>query len=299
MNTINCIVISFAPDKWGTHDLFKNFYRGTYTFTPDIQYALSGAANHFHKALILLQVAREHIARLNEDKEQLEKYGYTPAQRGKELSALIESILLDLYSSVDCTRKIVTFIYKSHRGVKQSTRKFFQAVKEGKVEETVPVQIRDAFASAHWYSDFRRMRDALTHSDIGACHLDDKSAKVSYMHGALATNTRALVIDDIFSHIDNLIAEINQFMEKIFHFLNSTLEDRDVWQICGIFDGRVYSRWVRPSEAKDFNSGICDSFKWFEKDENPKCPFIGKCEAYGRRNSEQINPADPEQAPGS
>jgi hypothetical protein len=69
MSTPNCIVISFAP-RWDAGS-FQNFHRGTYTFTPDIQYALSGAANHFHKANILLQVAREHITKLQEDKEQL------------------------------------------------------------------------------------------------------------------------------------------------------------------------------------------------------------------------------------
>jgi hypothetical protein len=79
------------------------------------------------------------------------------------------------------------------------------------------------------------MRDALTHSDIGSCHLDDKSGKVFYMHGGLGTNTKAFVIEDIFSHIDNLMAGINQFMGKVFHCLNGTLEDREVWQMCGIF----------------------------------------------------------------
>jgi len=283
------IVITFAPDRWGTLERFQHFCAGTYTFARDTQQALSGAANHFRKALILLQVAREHAAKLSEDRAQLETHGYTPAQRGKELSALIESILLDLYSSIDCTRKIVTCIYRNHRGVKQSTRKFFQAVAEGKVADTVPVEIRDAFASAHWYTDFQRMRDALTHSDIGSCALDEKSGKVFYMHAGLGTNNKALVIEDIFAHIEELVTHVNQFMGKVFHYLNGTLNDDEVWQMCGIFGGRVYSRWVRPSEAKDFNSGRCDAFKWFEKDENPKCPFMRECEAYGRRNSEQSN----------
>lgn len=289
MSMSDCIVIAFAPDRWGKLERFQRFYAGTYLFDRDTQQALSGAANHLHKAPILLQVAREHAAKLPEDRAQLEKHGFTPAQRGKELSALIESILLDLYSSIDCTRKIVTFIYRNERGVKQSTRKFFQAVAEGDVADTVPAEIRDAFASAHWYMDFRRMRDALTHSDIGSCHLDEKSGKVFYMHTGLGTNNKALVIEDIFAHIEELVTYINQFMGKVFHCLNGTLKDDEVRQICGIFGGRVYSRWVRPSEAKDFNSGRCDAFKWFEKDENPNCPLMRECEAYGRRNSEQSN----------
>lgn len=183
----------------------------------------------------------------------------------------------------------MTFLYRNHRGVKQSTRKFFQAIAAEKVADTVPTEIRDAFASAAWYADFRRMRDALTHSDVGSCHLDEKTGKVFYMHAGLGKDNKALVIDDIFAHIKDLVTQINQFMGKVFHCLNGTLKDNEVWQMCGMFAGRVYSRWVRPSEAKDFNSGRCDAFKWFEKEENPDCPFMKECEAYRRRNSEQSN----------
>jgi hypothetical protein len=268
---------------------FQHFYAATYTFDADTQKALPGAANHLNKALILLQIARQHAAKLPEDRAQLREHGYTSAQRGRELSALIESILLDLYSSLDCTRKVVTFLYQKHRGVKKTTRKFFKAIAAGKVDDKVPKEIRDAFASAAWYDDFRRIRDALTHSDIGSCHLDEKNGKVFYMHVGLGRDNKALVIDDIFAHIEDLVTQINQFMGKVFNCLNRELKDDEVWQMCGIFDGRVYSRWVRPNEAKDFNSGRCDAFKWFEKDENPDCPFMGECHAYRRRKSEQEN----------
>ncbi len=84
----DCIIIYFAPDRWGTLERFRHFYAGTYTFTPNTQHVLSGAASHFHKARILLQIAREHAAKLPEDRAQLEKHDYTPAQRGRDLSAL-------------------------------------------------------------------------------------------------------------------------------------------------------------------------------------------------------------------
>ncbi len=286
MNVSDSKVILFAPNRWGTLERFKHFHEPTYPFTWHTQQALSGAANHFNKAVILLQVSREHAKTLPEDTMQLEKYGYTPAQRGRELSALIESILLELYSSVDCTRAVITSIYQKHEGVRQSTRKFFQSVAKGKVADTVPAEIRDAFASAQWYMDLLRIRDALTHWDIGSCHLDKKSGTIFYMHPGLGTNNSALVIEDIFSHVQGLVTHINQFIGKLFHYLNGTLKDDEVWQWCGIFGGRLYSRWVRPSEAKNFNSGRCDAFKWFEKEENPNCPFMQECEAYGRRSKE-------------
>ena len=112
MKVSNWKVIAFTPDRWGTLERFQHFYAATYTFDTDTQKALPGAANHLNKALILLQIARQHAAKLPEDRAQLREHGCTSAQRGRELSALIESVLLDLYSSVDCTRKVVTFLYQ-------------------------------------------------------------------------------------------------------------------------------------------------------------------------------------------
>lgn len=285
-------VICFAPEHWGTLERFHHFYSKTYSFDKDTQKALSGTVNHFRKVETLLRIAKQHKPMLMEDRKQIEQYGYTPAYRSKELAALIESIIQTLYSSVDCTRKVVTFIYKGHRGVKQSTRKFFNAVANGNVADTVPMEIREAFAKAQWYNKFRKLRDALTHSDIGSCHLDEATQIVFYMHTSLEINNKTLIIDDIFNYVETLIGEVNMFNGKVFHFLNQTLQDEEISQICGIFNYRFYSRWVRPNEAVNFNSGRCDSFKWFEKDENPACPFAGTCQAYERRNREQSKAYD-------
>ena len=282
MSLESCKVITFAPQNWGTMERFQHFYSTTYKFDPHTQSAVSGASNHLRKASLVLQVAKEHAATLAEDEEQLSRHGYTPARRAKELAALIESIILGVYSSVDCARQVVTYIYRKHRGVKQSTRKFFQAAAAGKVANTVPSDIRAAFKSATWYVDLRRLRDALTHSDVGFCHLDKSEGKVTYMHAGLGSDSGALVIPDIFDHIDTLLLQINQFMGRVFHCLNQTLNDGEVWQVCGMFAGRVYSRWVRPSHAVDFNSGRCDAFKWFEKEDSLKCPFMNNCAAYQR-----------------
>lgn len=293
MNHPKCIVIAFTPERWGTLERFQHFYSTTHKFDRDTQKSLPGAANHFHKALLLLDVAKQHAALLKEDRAQLKERGYTPAQRGKELSALVESILLDLYSSIDCTRKVVTFIYRKHRGVKQSTRKLFQAATAGTVAETVPEGIRQAFANADWFTDFRVLRDAITHSDVGSCHLDEESDKVFYMHAGLERDGKALIIEDIFGHIEKTKDNVNMFMGQIFNSLNADLKDEEVWQMCGLFDGRVYSRFVRPSEAINFNSGRCDAFKWFEKKDNPDCPFMRQCAAYNRRITDPSFPDSP------
>jgi hypothetical protein len=127
MDNVNCKVITFSPKTWGTVQHFGHFYSSTYSLDRDTQYAIKGASNHFYKALHLLNVAKDILPKLAEDNAELEKMGYTDSVRSGELSALVEAMILEFYSSIDCTRHIITTIYKKHRGVQQSTRKFFQA----------------------------------------------------------------------------------------------------------------------------------------------------------------------------
>jgi hypothetical protein len=280
MDEANCAVVLFDPMKWGTQQRFQHFYATTYSFDRNAQYSIRGSANHFYKALLIIKITKEFSPRLSEDLTELEAKGYTNSIRGNELSLLIEMIILEFYSSIDCTRHIVTTIYKKHQGVRESTRKFFQAAFDDKIAETVPSEIRAAFKTAQWYDELRRIRDALTHSDIGSCNLDETSQIISYMHPGLGDDRRAFIIKDILAYLDTLKVNINQFTGKVFNFLNTTLLDNEVREICGIFNGFVYSRYVRPSEAIDFNSGRCNA--WFDNSV-ANCPFADKCDAYNRK----------------
>lgn len=273
-------VIMFAPDRWGELEKFSKFYSSTYQFDHHTGNALSGATNHFHKVMTLFDFAQRIKANLEEDNKEISQHGYTPAIRGKELSAIIETIFLDLYSSIDCTRQVINFIFKNYTGVPKSTRKLFENALKDKIDKRVPESIRMALKNATWYDEFRKIRDELTHSDIGTCHLDKNTGKVFYMHSGLGTVSKASIIEDIFEKLSSLIKDVNVFLEQVYHSLNSQLSDKEVWQVCGIFDGRIYSRFVKSSEAKDFNSGRCEAFQWFEKDENPTCPFVDNCGAY-------------------
>jgi hypothetical protein len=153
MDSVNCKVITFSPKIWGTQQRFEHFYSSTYSFNRYTQYAIKGSSNHFYKALHFLNVAKDISPKLTEDNAELEKKGYTDSARSGELSALVEAIILEFYSSIDCTRQIVTTIYKKHQGVPQSTRKFFQAAFDDKVAETVPLDIREAFRASQWYPE--------------------------------------------------------------------------------------------------------------------------------------------------
>ena len=275
----------FAPEQWGTLEKFSKFYSGTFDLKKSGQRSVSGAINHFHKCLILKQLALKLIPNLEKDEAELEQNGYTNAVNSKELSAVIESALLELYSSVDCTRKVVTEIYsKKYQGVPNSTRKYFDRINSGKIDENFPEQLLIAVKEAVWFEDFRKLRDELTHLDTGTCHKNKETGKIFYMHSGFSVDGKALIIGDIVDQVDQYIAGVNKFTGRVFAFLLGQLEDKRILQYCGIFNGRMYTRHVSPHEAKDFHSGICDAKKWFELEENPSCIFADECGAYKSAN---------------
>src|SRR5690242_3339731 len=123
----NPTLIRFAPNRWGQLERFAQLHSGTFQFTPTTQKALSGATNHFHKAITLKNIAIKLVPNLELDEKELEARGFTSALNSKELSAVIEGVILELYSSIDCTRKVISEIYGKYPGIpKVSTRKLFQ-----------------------------------------------------------------------------------------------------------------------------------------------------------------------------
>lgn len=284
------LVVSFFPPNWGEVDRFSHFSSTTYKFDERTGNALKGIASHFHKALILEELAESIAPDLKKDREELNAKGHTGNKNGARLSAVIETIFAELYSSVDCTRQVVAEIYKGLQGVtSKSTRRFFQNAADGILDPKLPALVREAFEKADWYVELRKLRDAIAHSDVGSCHLDEGVGKISYFNAALKDGDKFLRIEDIFEKIRSFQKAVNEFEGKIFRELNKTLKDDETFQICGFFGYRVYSRFVRPSEAVDFHSGRCDAFNWFEKDNNPHCPFTHQCGAY--KKAKEILPA--------
>lgn len=281
----NPTVLTFAPEQWGQLERFSKFYAATFPLSVIGKRSVSGAVNHFHKAFVLKSLATKLASNIELDRQELEENGYTPAVNARELSAVIESIVTELYSSLDCTRKVLSEIYKKYRGVPDSTRKFFQNANAGKFDSEFPEFLLDAIKEAKWYPKLQKFRDELTHSDIGSCHLDKETDKIFYMHTGLGEKDKSLVIDDIFIKIEEFVNNVNTFTEKVFWFLNQQLKDEEIFQMCGIFYGRIYSRYVSPHNATDFNSGRCDAYRWFEKEDNPSCPFMKTCGAYKNANN--------------
>ncbi|TAV98404.1 hypothetical protein ELI24_08380 [Rhizobium ruizarguesonis] len=124
------------------------------------------------------------------------------------------------------------------------------------------------------------LRDDLTHLDTGSLYLDKDTDKVRYDHYGITRHEQALSYLDIFGWLNGMMENVNLFLGKIFKHLNETLRDEPIFQMCGMVDGRALHRWVSPVGDLTFNSGRCGAWVWFEKPENPSCPFKDTCGAY-------------------
>ena len=274
----------YAPEEWGTLEKFSKFYGTTHTFSKTGKRALSGTTNHFRKADTLRNLAHKIVPELALEAKELDENGFSEGISSAELSAVIEAIVLELYASLDCTRKVITEIYAKYQGVPDSTRKYFQNIQKGKIDPEFPEQLVLAVTEASWYTGFRIIRDELTHLDSGSCSKDRETGKVRYMHSGIKINGKPLIIEDIFEKIDQSFNEVNQFIGRVFAYLYSSLKDEATTQLCGIFGGRAYTRTVTPSQAIDFHGGVCSSYKWFELEGNPTCIFAEQCGAYKNAN---------------
>ncbi|WP_220790999.1 hypothetical protein [Aquipseudomonas ullengensis] len=272
----------FAPEQWGQVDIFRHFHIGTHSFNSDTKKAISGITNHFQKALTLYELALKLLPNLNLDEEELLNKGYTGAANSREFSAVLEEVFTELYSSIDCTRKIIANIYRKTRRLPNSTRQLFDRVNNNILGDDFPTELKLAISSSDWYGELLAIRDELTHSDIGNCHLDQKTRLVTYMHVGIRRNGEPLIIDDVLGRIKILINSVNEFLGSVFHFLNSKLQPVEIDQLCGFFKGRGYLRKLALEFPMDFNSGICMSHVWFDGDLQFKCPFVGTCGAYER-----------------
>jgi hypothetical protein len=282
---ISATVRTFAPELWGQVDVFRHFHAGTHTFKPDTKKAISGIANHFQKALTLHQLSLKLLPNLSIDEEEIKNKGYTAATNAKEFSAVLEEVFTELYSSIDCTRKVIVSIYRRTRGLPDSTRKLFQKVRSNLLGGDFPTELKQAIAESDWYDELLAIRDELTHSDIGNCWIDRETKLVTYMHTGINRDGKPLIINDVMGRIQFLIESINKFLGIVFHFLNSQLEFTTIDQLCGIFFGRCYLRKLSLEPSIDLNSGICQSHTWFDNEVQFRCPLADSCGAYQRAKS--------------
>lgn len=273
-------VRTFAPEQWGQIDLFTTFFASSFPSAKPVERrATSGVGSHLRKAIVLRALSMHIAPTLVIDHQQLSEKGYTPAERATELAAVVENVFTELYSSVDCARKVLSARFPV-RGMPDSTRKTFSRAQSGKFDGLLPDGLVAAIKEADWYEPLRTLRDELTHSDIGSVHQDQTTGIVSYTHRGLGTGEQAFIIEDIFARMDADIQAVNQFLGVLFFHLNALLTDATTVQLCGLHQGKALIREIRPEPVLTFDSGKCLSVAWIEVDGKPTCPLL--CGAYWR-----------------
>ena len=281
----NPTVRTFAPETWGSLDAFIALSESTYSFDAPTRGTLGGVRRHFEKAMILGALALKLRPNLDIDRQELEERSYTAAANGAELSAVVEAAINELYSSLDCTAKVVHAIYKC-RGFKESTSGLFdRALQIG----GLPDQLKALFGGATWEQPLRKIRTELTHHSTGQCDIAMLGGPVRYLHSGVYIEGALLEVQDIFAWLELRLHEVNGFLGGVFDFLLTTLSDKPVNLLCGMVGGRGLMRAINPTAHPiDFHSGTCLSL-WIENPELPTCPFIVECGAY-RRTRPGVNP---------
>jgi hypothetical protein len=281
---IDYTVRTFAPELWGEMDRFAAFYSASFpSSTPRDRRAVSGALNHFRKAVVLRGLTERMRPSVQIDRHQFHEKGYTSNQNSAESAAVIENIFTELYSALDCTRRIIGATHKLCGKPGKSTRALFQRIKAGLLDDILPTELIEPFKRATWYERLLMMRDELTHSDIGECHFDDTTASLSYWHFGLGHHEKPLIIEDIYERLDSDINDVNSFLGQVFRYLNKLIVDKPIVRMCGITGGKALIRELRPAEKITFDSGVCLSVAWIEVDGVPHCPFL--CGAYQKAKS--------------
>jgi hypothetical protein len=280
----------FAPEHWGTLTKFSKFAHSTYTFKGNSGNALRGVEGHFQKYLTLRRLADRLIPILQEDIADLKERNFTTSKRSKELTAIVETLFCELYSTLDCTRDVMKVVLVDKKGKplqgipEKKTSTLFKNAADGTLSPDIPSSISNALAEAYnsWFPMLRDIRTWITHFEIGHCWVG-KDNKVSYMNAGLGPRSRAFVIEDVFDQASVYEKNVNQFLGIVYGEFLKTLNDIPDRQVC-CFGGndRLYERYVSPKDAVDRNSGVCYSYTWFDKEETLFCPLKLSCKAYER-----------------
>jgi hypothetical protein len=227
---------------------------------------------------------------LAEDPVEINKYGHSPAVRSREFAAITETLFCELYAALDGLRRTLFGAYHSVRGVqKDSTEKLFRKAKDKKYGPEFPEDIRAILASAYaaWFPRLRSIRSAVTHGEVGYCHLDAKTQTVSYMHQGLGTAARAMGIKDVVGEVNSHFLAVSKLVESVYRFLCSKLQPVEKNFVCGVYQARIYQRIVAYSTDISFHSGRCATWELFEKEPGTECPLLEFCGAYKRAKTPQ------------
>ena len=271
-------VLTFAPWTWGEVEKFSNLYEGTYDLAPWQKRAVSGVSAHAIKFFRLRGLLQKLEPNFLIDHAEMELNGFTSAANSTEITAIFEAAILEVYSSIDCMAKVLHAVYgRGTRHFRSSTTGLFDDFEN--YTGTFPEKIKLLLRGAKWHEQLSLMRAELTHLATGFLSVQHTDNSVSYIHPGIVNEQKALVIENAFSWLDGLFDNYNKFLGGVFAELNKTLGPTPVHQMCGMVEGRALMRLVSAADNITFDSGSCASWFWFEKPENPTCPFFERCGA--------------------
>lgn len=280
-------VRTFAPEFWGQIDAFEKLCGGTYRFNAVERRAVAGVRQHIEKAVVFRRLADRLRPGVDFDREEAEAQGFTAAENSRELAAVVEASLIEVYASVDCAAKVLRAVFKRARGLKESTRGMFQ--KSDLIGGEFPDALKEAIRGASWFERLVFLRDELTHLGAGFCRLPPGTDKVVYMHPGIRVQGQAFSVPDILTWLDWLLDQVNGFHGQVFAHLRGTLSNTPVPILCGLLEGRGLLRLVDPTQPMDWSNGVCQSWQWFEKEDMPMCPFTDGCGAYARAKMQAVS----------
>lgn len=269
-------------NELGAVERFERFYTSTFKFTPTEFRKLRGAKVHFEKSITLIDIAKKLVPNLDIDERQAEENGFSPTHNAHELCTVVESAILELYSTIDCARSVFVAVFKGSRGMpNESTRKFFGRLQAGnQFGQPFPERLAEVVRHAVWFPELMALRDTLTHFDTGFIIRDRETSNISYFHPTHGKRDNAMLFDDVFMWLAEAVEKINQFLGETFSILLSILSHERVEVFCGFVDGRILQRSVSYIEDVSGSGGDCLSAEWFDQPGNPRCPLVEICPIY-------------------
>ena len=289
-------LLSFTPERWSAVRRFLECV-GPPLNKRDVIKGAQAVSAHLNKFDVIAALADRLAPGLVEDRAELYRDGYSPANRSREFAAVVETLICELYSSLDGVRRTLFGAYREVAAIQNgSTERLFKRAARRQYGPEFPEELRLRLAAAYdtWFPELRALRTELTHGEVGSCYLGTAADQITYSHGGLGTATRALVIQDIIGKINELASEVRSLIEAVFEHVYAQLEPVEKRVGCGVFRGRFYERILVPQPTLTFGAGKCVSRTWFENEPGLECPMRARCGAYSSTQVASLfgDPAD-------
>ncbi|PXA03905.1 hypothetical protein DDZ13_09705 [Coraliomargarita sinensis] len=278
-------LLKFVPEQWTPLERFAAFAADTYK-DRHVSEGLAAITDHLEKYKVIAGLADDLIPTMHEDRKELKEKGYSSSRRSRQIAALCEVLVCELYSAIDGLRDTLYGIFRDVQSIqKSSNEKLFKRAKERKYGSGFPEWLNEVLAIAfdEWFQDLKELRTELTHGQVGNCSLSEDFKTIRYMNTGLGDDHRAFVIDDFIQKISGYDKNVRLLFDSIFEGLYPSLRKIPRLQICGMYKARWYGRKVAPEENLSFKHGACVSWDWFEEKEGLMCPLASKCVAYTRK----------------